>query len=46
MQLNFSAPKAIADLLKNTKGNKSLSRHILEQVMDGLLKNFPAKKRK
>ncbi len=47
MQLNFSAPKGVALLLKRTcPTGTSLSRHILVQVMDGLLKNFPAKKRR
>ena len=47
MQLNFSAPKGIVDFLKRTKPDgKSLSRHILCQVMTGMCKNFPPKKRK
>jgi hypothetical protein len=44
-QLNFSAPSGVRDFIKRTKPpGLSLSRHILIQVMDGMLKNFPAKK--
>lgn len=38
MQLNFSAPRAIARYLKDTKGSKSLSRHILDLVVLGMTK--------
>lgn len=45
-QENFSAPRGIGNFLRRTKPHGvSLSRHILTQVMDGLCKNFPPKKK-
>jgi hypothetical protein len=40
MQLNFSAPRAVVKLLKNTKPEGiSLSRHILNCIIKGLARN-------
>lgn len=46
MQVSFSIHPRIVKLLKDTKGDRTLSTHIRIQVMDGLLKNFPPKKKK
>jgi len=37
-QLNFSAPRPVIKHLKETKGSKTLSRHILDLVILGMTK--------